>query len=169
LRRIAERAGEERTGARGLMTICERVFRDIKFELPSTEVKRFVVTRELVENPAAELQRILADPKREERIVARQLVDEFARRFQEAHGMSLKFTPDAAEMLVNEALEKAQSVRDLCTSRFKDFHFGLKLIAQNSNQREFVIDKSAVEAPDKALSEWVVASYRTGVSKSATP
>ena len=79
---------EEQTGARGLMTVCERVFRDIKFELPSTKVKRFVVTRELVDDPAAELQKILADPKREERIVARQLVDEFARRFRENHGMT---------------------------------------------------------------------------------
>src|SRR5207245_6902710 len=35
LRRIAERAGEEQTGARGLMTVCEWVFREIKFELPS--------------------------------------------------------------------------------------------------------------------------------------
>jgi len=50
-------SGDEQTGARGLMTVCERVFRDIKFELPSTPVKRFVVTRELVDNPAAELRR----------------------------------------------------------------------------------------------------------------
>ena len=161
LRRIAERAGEEQTGARGLMTVCERVFRDIKFELPSTKVRRFVVTRELVDDPAAELQRILADPKREERIVARQLVDEFARRFQENHGMTIRFTDAAADLLVKEALEKAQSVRDLCAKRFKDFQFGLKLIAQNSGQQEFVIDTDAVQAPDKVLSDWVVASYRT--------
>jgi endopeptidase Clp ATP-binding regulatory subunit ClpX len=160
LGKIAERAGDERTGARGLMTVCERVFRDIKFELPSTKVKRFVVTRELVDNPIAELQKILADPRQEERIVARQLVEEFARRFQECHGMMLKFTDAAADMLVNEALDKAQSVRDLCSKRFKDFQFGLKLIAQNSGQKEFVIDTDAVEAPDKILSDWVVASYR---------
>src|SRR5213075_2701700 len=77
LRRIAERASSEQTGARGLMTVCERVFREIKFELPSTNVKRFVVTPELVEDAAAELKRILADPVREERLVARELVDEF--------------------------------------------------------------------------------------------
>src|SRR6266404_4817699 len=112
LRRIAERAGEEQTGARGLMTVCDRVFRDVKFELPSTNVKRFVVTRELVDDPARELQRILADPKREERLVANQLVEEFARRFQENHGMKISFTTAAAELLVNEALEKSQSVRD---------------------------------------------------------
>jgi endopeptidase Clp ATP-binding regulatory subunit ClpX len=160
LRRIAERAGDEQTGARGLMTVCEGVFRDIKFEMPSTKVSRFVVTRELVDDPAAELQRILSDPKREERIVARQLVDEFARRFQENHGMKIRFTEAAADMLVAEALEKAQSVRDLCAKRFKDFQFGLKLIAQNSGQQEFVIDIDAVQAPDKVLSDWVVASYR---------
>jgi ATP-dependent Clp protease ATP-binding subunit ClpX len=160
LRRIAERAGEEQTGARGLMTVCERVFRDIKFELPSTAVKRFVVTAQLVDDPTAELQKILVDPKQEERLVARQLVDEFARRFQETHGMKIRFTEAAADLLVKEALEKGQSVRDLCAKRFKDFHFGLKLITQNSGQQEFVIDTDAVELPDKVLSDWVVASYR---------
>src|SRR2546423_3197864 len=110
LHRIAERAGDEQTGARGLMTVCERVFREIKFELPSTNVKRFVVTGELVNDPVAELKKILTDPKQEERIVARQLVDEFARRFQECHGMVLKFTDAAADLLINEALDKGQPV-----------------------------------------------------------
>src|SRR6266704_1781837 len=160
LRRIAERAGEEQTGARGLMTVCERVVRDIKFELPSTQVKRFVVTAELVDDPAAELNKILADPKQEERIVARQLVDEFARRFAENHGMKIGFTEAAGDLLVKEALETGQSVRDLCAKRFKDFQFGLKLISQSSGQQEFVIDKDAVENPDKVLSDLVVASYR---------
>jgi ATP-dependent Clp protease ATP-binding subunit ClpX len=160
LLRIAERAGEEQTGARGLMTVCERAFRDIKFELPSSNVKRFVVTRELVDDPAAELKKILSDPRQEERIVARQLVDEFARRFQEFHGMRLKFTDPAADALVTEALDKGQSVRDLCAKRFKDFQFGLKLISQNSGQQEFVIDLDAVQSPDKVLSDWVVNSYR---------
>jgi len=59
-----------------------------------------------------------------------------------------------------EALEKNQSVRDLCATRFKDFHFGLKLIAQNSGQREFQIDTDAVKEPDKVLSDWVVKSYQ---------
>ena len=160
LRRIAEQAGEEQTGARGLMTVCERVFRDIKFEMPSTPVKRFVVTQELVDHPAAELEKVLSDPKREERIVARQLVDEFALRFHQNHGMKIRFTDAAADLLVNEALDKGQSVRDLCAGRFKDFQFGLKLIVQNAGEREFVIDTDAVQAPDKILSDWVVASYR---------
>ena len=59
LRRLAQRASTENTGARGLMTVCERVFRDLKFKLPSSRVKRFAVTKTLVDDPAAELRRLL--------------------------------------------------------------------------------------------------------------
>ena len=58
------------------------------------------------------------------------------------------------------ALEHSVQVRDLCVARFKDFQFGLKLIWQNTGQKEFVIDAGAVESPDKILSDWVVKSYR---------
>jgi hypothetical protein len=160
LRRIAEKAAEERTGARGLMTVCERVFRDIKFELPSSTVRRFEVTRELVDDPAGVLKAVLGDVKREEKTLARQVVFEFARRFYETHGMTIKFTDSAADLLVEEALSNSQSVRELCAARFKDFHFGLKLIAKNSGKTEFTLDVPAVQTPDKVLSEWVVASYR---------
>ncbi len=160
LRRIAEKAVEEKTGARGLMTVCERIFRDLKFELPSTNVRRFIVTRELVDNPVQELQSLLAEHEKEERAVLRQLVHEFSRRFSEAHGLKLLFTEDAAERLAGLALEKARPIRDLCSEIFKDFQFGLRLIAQNTGQQEFTVNATAVESPDKTLSDWVVASYR---------
>jgi endopeptidase Clp ATP-binding regulatory subunit ClpX len=160
LRRIAELAGEETTGARGLMTVCERVFRDFKFELPSTLVRRFVVTRELVDAPAVELQKLLAEHQKEERVVARQLAHDFAARFGESFQLNIRFTEAAADRLVALALEQSTPVRDLCHARFKDYQFGLKLIAQNTGRQDFVIDQDAVEAPDKVLSDWVVKSYR---------
>lgn len=160
LRRIAELAAEEQTGARGLMTVCERIFREIKFELPSTLVKRFVVTRELVDGPALELKKLLAEHKSEERLVARQLVNEYAQRFQESHGLKIKFSEEAADLLVSQALAQGKAVRDLCGERFKDYQFGLKLISQNTGCEEFAIGADAVAAPDKVLSDWVVASYR---------
>jgi endopeptidase Clp ATP-binding regulatory subunit ClpX len=160
LRRIAELASQESTGARGLMTICERIFRDFKFELPSTKVRRFVVTGALVDNPAADLQKLLAEHEKEERVVARQLVHDFAARFRDNHQLTVRFTDAAADRLVSLALEKSLPVRELCAQRFKDFHFGLKLIAKNTGGDEFTIDVDAVEAPDKILSEWVVKSYR---------
>jgi endopeptidase Clp ATP-binding regulatory subunit ClpX len=160
LRRIAELASAETTGARGLMTICERIFRDFKFELPSTKVRRFIVTRDLVDNPAADLQKLLAEHEQEERGVARQLAHDFARRFGESHQLGLLFTEAAADRLVSLALDQCVPVRELCALRFKDFQFGLKLISKNTGQDVFTIDVDAVNAPDKTLSEWVVKSYR---------
>jgi ATP-dependent Clp protease ATP-binding subunit ClpX len=64
LRALAAQASREKTGARGLMTVCERVFRDFKFRLPSSPVREFRVTAELVEHPENELRRLLASPER---------------------------------------------------------------------------------------------------------
>ena len=89
-------------------------------------------------------------------------MDDFAERFHETHKLGLRFTGPAADRLVALALEESIPVRELCAGRFKDFQFGLKLIAQNTGQQEFVIDIDAVEAPEKTLSEWVVKSYRAG-------
>jgi endopeptidase Clp ATP-binding regulatory subunit ClpX len=162
LRKIALLASQEKTGARGLMTVCERTFRDLKYELPSTTVKQVVVTESLVESPAAGLKELIADQDRQAREVMRDVVGEFARRFEETHGLKLNFTSEAEEKLVALSLEQRRPVREVCVERFKDFQFGLRLIAQNSGRREFTVDQRDVEEPDRALSDWVVASYRQG-------
>ena len=167
LRRIAELANEEQTGARGLMTVCERVFREFKYELPSTSVKRFVVTRDLVDQPMPALAKLLAEHAQDERAVLRQLVNDFAERFTKDHGIQIAFTPAAADRLVALATETGRPVRDLCAERFRDYQFGLKLITQNTGQREFQLDLDAVESPDETLSKWVVTSYRPATSEHA--
>jgi len=160
MKRIAELAAEERTGARGLMTVCEKAFRDFKFELPSTSIKQFSVTREVVDNPEQSLKRLLKENAQSESKIDRQIVYQFAAQFLEVHGLKIQFTDDAVDGLITKARTSGKSIQDCCEDRFKDFQFGLKLIAQNTKQTEFVVDWKAVEAPDKVLSEWVVASYR---------
>ena len=160
MRRLAELAAAEKTGARGLMTVCERVFRNLKFELPSAHVRRFAVTAALVDDPAGALRELLKEGEREERTGLRQEVHAFGASFGEAHGLTLAFTGDAVDLLVEQAQAESVSVSELCQARFKDFQFGLKLVAQNTGARQFTIDRAAAEAPDRALSEWVVASYR---------
>jgi len=63
---LAVKAHEEKTGARGLVSAVEKVL--IKFEkrLPSTDIRKFVVTRAVVENPQRELERLLQDPSNPE-------------------------------------------------------------------------------------------------------
>lgn len=160
MRRIAELAAEEKTGARGLMTVCEKVFRELKYELPSTHVKRFEVTAALVDDPVGGLRRLLAENAREERDFLERLVEEFGERFAEAHGLKIEFESEASRKLVDEAQAAGLSVRDLCAERFKDYQFGLRLIEQNTGQKVFRIPADAVAAPDRFLSEWVVRSYK---------
>jgi endopeptidase Clp ATP-binding regulatory subunit ClpX len=56
LRRLAALAREEQTGARGLMTVLERTFRDLKFRLPSSKVKSLAITGETIDAPLKALQ-----------------------------------------------------------------------------------------------------------------
>jgi endopeptidase Clp ATP-binding regulatory subunit ClpX len=64
LRQIAEQAAAENTGARGLMTVCERVLRDFKFELPSTRIRQLVVDADVVSHPGEALARLLRGRRR---------------------------------------------------------------------------------------------------------
>jgi endopeptidase Clp ATP-binding regulatory subunit ClpX len=59
LRRLASLARDEKTGARGLMTVLERTFRDLKFRLPSTKIRSLTITPETVENHTAALAKLL--------------------------------------------------------------------------------------------------------------
>jgi ATP-dependent Clp protease ATP-binding subunit ClpX len=160
LRAMAVQAADEQTGARGLVTVGERILRPFKFELPGSGVKRFVVNDALVLDPPAELRRILSDGRYEERIVMGEIARQFAARFEEKHLLKLELTPDGIEALVDGALQAQRNMRDHCAAIFKDFEFGLKLVGKNSGQTTFVIDRGVIEAPDQAISRWVVNSYR---------
>jgi ATP-dependent Clp protease ATP-binding subunit ClpX len=62
LRKLAEQAALEKTGARGLVSVIERVLIQFEKRLPSTPVMELVVTPELIDNPEEELAHRLADP-----------------------------------------------------------------------------------------------------------
>jgi endopeptidase Clp ATP-binding regulatory subunit ClpX len=65
---LAVKAYEEKTGARGLVSAVEKVLLKFEKRLPSTGIRQFVVTRELVEHPEQELERLLEDPMHPERL-----------------------------------------------------------------------------------------------------
>ena len=70
LTKIANMAVREKTGARGLVSAIEKVLIPFEKNLPSTEIKRLLVTPELVDDPERELLSLKQnpdDPKRLER------------------------------------------------------------------------------------------------------
>ncbi len=160
LREIATRAAEESTGARGLLTTCERIFRDFKFELPGSGVSSFTVTQDLIAQPAEALAELLRAGHAEREKAQRAIVAEFSERFSTEHGVRIAFESEAVDRILGRAAEENLGVREFCERAFKDYQFGLTLIKRNSGRIEFTIPSRAVDNPDGVLSEWVVASYR---------
>ena len=70
LRKIAENACRERTGARGLVSAAERVLMKFEHTLPSTHIHHLIVTSDMVDNPDGELHKILIHPDDPEREAA---------------------------------------------------------------------------------------------------
>ncbi len=66
LEKIADIAAEQKTGARGLVNAMEKVLIPFEKKLPSTRIKRFVVTAEVVQDPEEELRRFLENPEHKE-------------------------------------------------------------------------------------------------------
>ncbi|MFO7760343.1 MAG: AAA family ATPase [Thermodesulfobacteriota bacterium] len=83
LREIASRAVTEGTGARGLVSIIEEVLLHYERKLPSTSIRHFVLTREMVRDPIGELNRLLNDKKmlKEQKKRYSALVKEEVKRF----------------------------------------------------------------------------------------
>ena len=66
LREIAARAVEEKTGARGLVSVMERFLLPYEKKLPSSSFNFLVVSREMVVESEAELVKLLAGPEQNE-------------------------------------------------------------------------------------------------------
>ncbi|MFZ7110258.1 MAG: AAA family ATPase [Desulfatiglandales bacterium] len=66
--KIAEMAVHERTGARGLVSAIERVLIPFEKTLPSTDIKRLIVTPELVDDPEGELKDLRENPDDPQRL-----------------------------------------------------------------------------------------------------
>lgn len=117
---LAAKAYEEKTGARGLVSAVERVL--IKFEkrLPSTNIRKFVVTRTVVEDPGQELARLLQDPTNpemlekfesllsHEKMTLKQSILGREAEFKKRYG--IVFREGRIDLIVNRMIEKGYDV-----------------------------------------------------------
>ena len=157
--KIAENAAEEKTGARGLVTVLERTFRDFKFELPSTGIRSFEVDEQTVLNPEESIQELIEQNRDQVDDSMLEDVDRFVEEFKRNHGFELRIRKPAKVALVKQAAEGNRSVLAFCERKFADFQHGLSIIQQRTGKKSFVIERKAIDDPDKELSKWVVDSF----------
>src|SRR5437773_1394776 len=159
LRLIAEAAATERTGARGLLTVFEKLFRDYKYYLAGSGLSQLRVTAELVREPKLVLDRLMAEGEKQEAKMLEAAARQFTEAFGKEHGLEIVFDDSALRRLVERAQSERMNMNDLCAHLFKDYQFGLSLVKKNTGRTKFVLGAEAVDAPDRCLSELVVQSY----------
>ncbi len=163
IREVAKLAHDEGTGARGLMTVLERLFRDFKYELPSRDLDTLSFDRDDVVHPAAALQRVLgtspakAAPSPADAI--RQAADRYAARVLAEEGLALAFDRDALAEVERICQREGLVAEKFFTTYFDDLEYGLRIILQNTGQTRFRITARLVKDPAGELSARVARSF----------
>ncbi|PYL69078.1 MAG: ATP-dependent protease [Verrucomicrobia bacterium] len=159
LRLLAEAAAKEKTGARGLLTVFEKLFRDYKYYLAGSGLSQLRVTASLVREPQRVLDRLRVEGHKLEAQMLEAGARQFAEKFGNEHGLEIVFDEAAIRRLVERAKAERMNMSDLCSHLFKDYQFGLSLINKNTGRTKFILNAEAIDAPDQFLSELVVQSY----------
>ncbi len=102
LYKLAERAYEEKTGARGLVSAVEKVLLKFEKKLPSTDIRKLVAAASMVEDPEGELEKLLNMPQDEalwarfevlangEKDVIKEIINRREGEFLRKHGMVVR-------------------------------------------------------------------------------
>jgi ATP-dependent Clp protease ATP-binding subunit ClpX len=122
LRMLAELAHAEKTGARGLVSVIERVLLPYEKRLPSTSISFLVVTPEVVVDPVGELERLLSQPESAERVTAyREIVKHeksriYSQIVQKSHYIGsypLVFTPERVDIALDHHIRTDQAIEGI--------------------------------------------------------
>jgi endopeptidase Clp ATP-binding regulatory subunit ClpX len=146
LREIARRAHKLGIGARGLISVVERIL--IKFEklLPSSGIRSLKVTRELISEPDKLMHELLLSDA----------ITSFQRSFLDKHGLILEIPKESREWIrVNMGSSPAQ-IEEKLNSMFSNFEYGLKLAGKSS----LAITPNVLAHPEKFLDDMIKQAYK---------
>ncbi len=112
---LAERAYLEKTGARGLVSVLERVVLPFEKKLPSSVIRHLAITADIVKNCEEELERLLKDPETSGNSATyRKLIDEekaavrdkvFRIRKDFSDNYPLVFTSERTDLVIDHHLK----------------------------------------------------------------
>jgi ATP-dependent Clp protease ATP-binding subunit ClpX len=159
LHRIAQKAYEEHTGARSLVGVCERTFREYKYNLPHSAVKRLDLTERLVDSPDKTLAEILEGAKAGRLDQMDQQFNSIAEEWSRHNGIQIHLQPEAARLLSQKAIDSGDKLEDVFSEIFKDYEHGLNLIRRTQGIQQFEITADVIRDPRATLDQWIRAYY----------
>jgi len=159
LLRIAQKAYEEHTGARSLVGVCERSFREYKYNLPHSSVKQLEFTEKLIDSPDEVLAEILNNAKDGQLEEMNKAFNSIAAEWSKRNGIQIQLHPEAAQLLSQKAVESGDKLEDIFIDIFKDYEHGLNLIKRTQGIQQFEITPDVIREPRATLDQWIRAYY----------
>ena len=125
LMEIAEKAANEHTGARGLVSVMERTLLPFEKKLPSTDIKYLTIHQKLTKDPSAELNKLLSDPEHRSfhedqyHILAQEEHDRLqeliiSKRQKYLHDNEVKITPTMLNLMAKQCQDQILDISDAC-------------------------------------------------------
>ena len=162
---FAQKAAEEGTGARALVSVLERTLLPFEKTLPSTEIKKLVVTREVATNPKQALCELLKGnweaiiTKRFEQALEaekshlRQVITTKGKELAAQYNLHL--TPERIEIIVDE-YEKFGYDLDFAFQEMARYIKQIGTFIQNFQRETGLTCQLSEEAQDKLLSQAIL-------------
>ena len=163
LMEIARKASHEKTGARGLVSIMEKILLPFEKKLPSTDIRFLSVTRELVRDPCNELERLLSDMD----YLAR-YEDQYHRLYQEEHDRIMEMllqkrgdflekqgvtpTPERLSFMAKQCQDDILDIHDVCEI-FMDYVKQIKKCEKKLSEKCGIHVTFSDEATDRILAK----------------
>jgi endopeptidase Clp ATP-binding regulatory subunit ClpX len=108
---LAERAYPEKTGARGLVSVLEKVILPFEKKLPSTAIRSFAITQKIVMDPEGEVFQLAGDLENQENLETFQRLVQAEKTAVRDHILQIRkkysenyplvFNPDRTELVIN--------------------------------------------------------------------
>ncbi|OGW80262.1 MAG: hypothetical protein A3G33_06205 [Omnitrophica bacterium RIFCSPLOWO2_12_FULL_44_17] len=156
---ISKFAAREKTGARGLFTICERVFRDLKYELPSSNIREFTLNPEMVLNPKSTVQELLKEERKIRTDQILRSIDRFEEIFAQRTNVLIGFDLSARETIEEKVLSEEHDAEKWLANLLSNYEYGLKLIQNRKPREKFILTKDVIQNPNGTLDEWIKEAY----------
>ncbi len=145
LMKIATAAYKEKTGARGLTAVLEKILIKYEKKLPSTAVRKLYVDDYVLENPEEKLQKLVNES----------VFLSFGENFERSHGIKIFFTEKAEEILRSTAENRGMNIEKHLKHVFENYEYGLKLLHAD----KFTVDTNVAENPEDYLNELIKKNY----------
>jgi len=153
LKRIAELAVEEKTGARALVTVLEKALRGFKFELPSTNCRELVLTEALMNDPKGTLNAMLSSPEQAGAGIQRWLED-----VERTSKVRIDMADDVRNMILADCARRSRSAELVLNERFRATGVvgGFRDIyeATGGTVELFAINMAMYETPEEEIAKW---------------